>query len=55
MADKSIPDQIIEEFLNKVSESNLISPKAVKALADALKPEKVKKTDIVEAIQQGLK
>jgi len=55
MAEKSIPDQIIEQFLKKVSESNLISKEAVKALTMALESEKVKKTEIVEAIQQGIK
>ena len=52
MAEKSISDQIIDDFIEKVSVSKILSNDRQKALRETLKLDKVKKADILKAIKE---
>lgn len=51
MTEKPIPEQIIEDFLDKVSKTELLKKDRIVALKEVLKSEKVKKPDILKALK----
>jgi hypothetical protein len=51
MADKSIPEQIIDDFMGKITRQKILEPEklfVLKAILDTAKP---KKADILRAIR----
>lgn len=52
MAEKSISEQIIDDFMEKVSVSKILPNDQQKALKETLKSDKVKKADILIAIKE---
>lgn len=55
MAEKSISDQIIDDFMQKVSVSKILPNDQQKALKKTLKSDKVKKAYILIAIKEDHK
>ena len=51
MAEKSIPEQIIDEFVVKVAHQGVLEPERLTYLKILLKTEKPKKADILKAIR----
>ena len=51
MAKKSIPEQIIEEFVGKISKNEILEPEKLFILKTVLSSDKPKKADILKAIK----
>ena len=51
MAEKSIPDQIIDDFVGKIAKQVILEPEKLYVLKAVLSSEKPKKADILKAIK----
>ena len=51
MAEKSIPEQIIEEFVGKIARQEILEPEKLFILKTVLISDKPKKVDILKAIR----
>jgi hypothetical protein len=52
MAEKSIPEQIIEEFVRKIARQEILEPEKLFVLKAVLSFDKPKKVDILKAIRE---
>jgi hypothetical protein len=51
MAEKSIPQQIIDDFMGKITRQEIIDPEKLFVLKAVLDTDKPKKADILKAIR----
>lgn len=51
MAEKSIPDQIIDDFMGKIEKQGILDPEKLQALKEILNNDKPKKAEILQAIR----
>lgn len=52
MAEKSISEQIVIEFIDKVAKSEIVDADRLEKLKDVLNSDKPKKADIIKAISK---
>jgi hypothetical protein len=52
---KSIPDQVISAFLERIKSENVLNAKGHEAICNALVAEQFKKKDVEDAIHVGIK
>jgi len=55
MAEKSIPEQIIDDFLEKITQKKILDKEKIADLKDVLSSEQPKKADILKAIKEDHK
>jgi hypothetical protein len=51
MAEKSIPEQIIDDFMGKIAKQRILEPETLFVLKAVLDTDKPKKADILKAIR----
>lgn len=51
MAEKSIPEQIVDEFIGEIARQKIVEPEKLFVLATILRSEKPKKADILKVIK----